>query len=197
MTCCSIMCEHTAASPFTAQYPDADATYCDRRTIDLATMEPLIALPDSIVKNTVPVGQVAGQAIQQAFIGSCANGTLDDFAIAAGIDRRPTGRAGSAADHDAGLAANLSRRAAGWLCGDARGSGCAGNQLDLRRLRRRAHGRRRPGRNLHHREPRATSRAAWAIQAPASSWHRRQPWRRPRSWASLHTPALMFTEAAA
>jgi 3-isopropylmalate/(R)-2-methylmalate dehydratase large subunit len=73
------------SAPFAAQYPDADAVYCERRTIDLATMEPLIALPDSIVKNTVPVGEVAGKAIQQAFIGSCANGTLDDFAIAAGI----------------------------------------------------------------------------------------------------------------
>jgi 3-isopropylmalate/(R)-2-methylmalate dehydratase large subunit len=48
-------------------------------------MEPLVALPDSVVKNTVPVGEVAGEPIQQAFIGSCANGTLDDFAIAAGI----------------------------------------------------------------------------------------------------------------
>jgi 3-isopropylmalate/(R)-2-methylmalate dehydratase large subunit len=38
-----------------------------------------------VVKNSVPVGEVAGEAIQQAFIGSCANGTLDDFAIAAAI----------------------------------------------------------------------------------------------------------------
>jgi 3-isopropylmalate/(R)-2-methylmalate dehydratase large subunit len=72
-------------TPFEAQYPDADAIYSERRTIDLSAMEPLVALPDAVVKNSVPVSEVAGQAIQQAFIGSCANGTLDDFAIAAGI----------------------------------------------------------------------------------------------------------------
>jgi 3-isopropylmalate/(R)-2-methylmalate dehydratase large subunit len=33
----------------------------------------------------VPVGQVAGEKIDQAFIGSCANGTLDDFRIAAHV----------------------------------------------------------------------------------------------------------------
>jgi 3-isopropylmalate/(R)-2-methylmalate dehydratase large subunit len=31
------------------------------------------------------VGKVAGEKIDQAFIGSCANGTLDDFAIAARV----------------------------------------------------------------------------------------------------------------
>jgi 3-isopropylmalate/(R)-2-methylmalate dehydratase large subunit len=48
-------------------------------------MEPLVALPDQVVNNAVPVGQVAGEKIDQAFIGSCANGTLDDFAIAARV----------------------------------------------------------------------------------------------------------------
>jgi 3-isopropylmalate/(R)-2-methylmalate dehydratase large subunit len=33
----------------------------------------------------VPVGEAAGEPIQQAFIGSCANGTLDDLAEAARI----------------------------------------------------------------------------------------------------------------
>jgi 3-isopropylmalate/(R)-2-methylmalate dehydratase large subunit len=73
------------AAPFQAQYPDKDAVYKERRIIDLSEMQPLVALPDAVVKNSVPVGDVAGEAIQQAFIGSCANGTLDDFAIAAGI----------------------------------------------------------------------------------------------------------------
>ena len=74
-----------SSAPFEAQYPDADAVYSKRRTIDLSAMQPLVALPDAVVKNSVPVGEVAGEAIQQAFIGSCANGTLDDFAIAASI----------------------------------------------------------------------------------------------------------------
>jgi 3-isopropylmalate/(R)-2-methylmalate dehydratase large subunit len=72
-------------APFEAQNPDPDAVYKERRTIALNKMEPLVALPDQVVNNSVPVGQVAGQKIDQAFIGSCANGTLDDFAIAARV----------------------------------------------------------------------------------------------------------------
>jgi 3-isopropylmalate/(R)-2-methylmalate dehydratase large subunit len=74
-------------APFEVQHPDVDATYNDRRAIDLGSMEPLIALPDSVIKNSVPVGEVAGVAIDQAFIGSCANGTLDDLALAAKVLR--------------------------------------------------------------------------------------------------------------
>ena len=66
-------------------HPDRDATYVERRTVDLSTLEPLVALPDAILGNTVGISQVVGQAIQQAFIGSCANGNLDDLAIAARI----------------------------------------------------------------------------------------------------------------
>jgi 3-isopropylmalate/(R)-2-methylmalate dehydratase large subunit len=72
-------------TPFEPQYPDDDAIYKDRRTIDLSAMEPLVALPDSIIRNVRPVGDVAGEKIDQAFIGSCANGNLEDFAIAASI----------------------------------------------------------------------------------------------------------------
>jgi 3-isopropylmalate/(R)-2-methylmalate dehydratase large subunit len=53
--------------------------------LDLSTIEPMVALPDAVSKNAVPVGRVIGEPIQQAFIGSCANGSLDDFALAAGI----------------------------------------------------------------------------------------------------------------
>ena len=74
-----------ASATFEAQYPDADAVYEDRRVLELDQMEPLVALPDSIIRNTRPVGQVAGERIDQAFIGSCANGNLDDLAIAAKI----------------------------------------------------------------------------------------------------------------
>jgi 3-isopropylmalate/(R)-2-methylmalate dehydratase large subunit len=72
-------------APFEATLPDPDAVYKERRRFDLGTVEPLVALPDSIVQNSVPVAQAAGQRIDQAFIGSCANGTLDDFAIAAKV----------------------------------------------------------------------------------------------------------------
>jgi 3-isopropylmalate/(R)-2-methylmalate dehydratase large subunit len=65
--------------------PDADAVYKDRRSIDLTRIEPLVALPDSVLKNSVEIREAAGQRIDQAFIGSCANGTLDDLAVAAKV----------------------------------------------------------------------------------------------------------------
>ena len=71
--------------PFEPQYPDSDATYADRRTIDLDTIEPLVALPGKVIGNAVGVSEVKGEKIQQAFIGSCANGNFDDLAIAAEI----------------------------------------------------------------------------------------------------------------
>jgi 3-isopropylmalate/(R)-2-methylmalate dehydratase large subunit len=72
-------------APFEATWPDDDAVYAERRRLDLAEIEPLVALPDSMVNNSVPVGEVVGEKIDQAFIGSCANGTLDDFAVAAKV----------------------------------------------------------------------------------------------------------------
>jgi 3-isopropylmalate/(R)-2-methylmalate dehydratase large subunit len=72
-------------APFDAIWPDPDAAYVERRRIDLENIEPLVAMPDSIVNNSVPVGEAAGQKIDQAFIGSCANGTLDDLAVAAKV----------------------------------------------------------------------------------------------------------------
>ncbi len=71
--------------PFAPQWPDEDADYLDRRTIRLDALEPLVALPDTVLNNSRPVGDVAGTAVDQAFIGSCANGTLDDLEIAARI----------------------------------------------------------------------------------------------------------------
>ncbi len=66
-------------------HPDRDAKYFDVRKIDLSKLEPLVALPDSVLKNSRGVGEVAGTRIDQAFIGSCANGTLDDLTLAARV----------------------------------------------------------------------------------------------------------------
>lgn len=71
--------------PFQEVRPDNDATYKEVRRIVLDKIEPLVALPDSVVNNSVPLSEAAGQKIDQAFIGSCANGTLDDFAVAAKV----------------------------------------------------------------------------------------------------------------
>jgi len=66
-------------------WPDEDAVYADKRVIRLDQIEPLVALPDAVLNNSKPVADVSGQAIDQAFIGSCANGTLDDLAVAARV----------------------------------------------------------------------------------------------------------------
>jgi 3-isopropylmalate/(R)-2-methylmalate dehydratase large subunit len=71
--------------PFELQFPDPDASYADRREIDLDSVETLVALPDAIIGNTVPVGSVVGERIDQAFIGTCANGNLEDLAVAARV----------------------------------------------------------------------------------------------------------------
>ncbi len=66
-------------------HPDRDAQYFDVRKIDLSKLEPLVALPDSVLKNSRDVSAVAGTKVDQAFIGSCANGTLDDLTLAAQV----------------------------------------------------------------------------------------------------------------
>ena len=66
-------------------HPDRDANYFAVRKIDLDKLEPLVALPDSVLKNSRAVGEVAGTRVDQAFIGSCANGTLDDLTLAAAV----------------------------------------------------------------------------------------------------------------
>ncbi len=63
---------------------DPDARYDRDEEIDLSQLEPLIAMPTS-PGNVMPVREVAGQKIQQAYIGSSANPGYRDFAVAAEI----------------------------------------------------------------------------------------------------------------
>ena len=72
-------------APFEPQYPMPMPSTTSAARSSSTTMEPLVALPDPVVNNSVPVGEVAGEKIDQAFIGSCANGTLDDLAVAARV----------------------------------------------------------------------------------------------------------------
>lgn len=66
--------------------PDADAGY--ERTIDLRLDEltPLVARPGS-PSDVVTVKEVGRQPIQQAYLGNCANGTLEDLEQAAAVLR--------------------------------------------------------------------------------------------------------------
>ena len=69
---------------------DPDAEYLDVRTIDLGALEPYVARPGTVSHNGVPVSDIEQRKIDQAFIGSCANGQLDDLRIAAQILRGRT-----------------------------------------------------------------------------------------------------------
>jgi len=68
-------------------YADKDATYKEVRKFELGDLQPLVAFPDSVIENSQPVAAAAGTRIDQAFVGSCANGTLEDLALAAEVVR--------------------------------------------------------------------------------------------------------------
>src|SRR5215217_3662085 len=65
---------------------DPGAGYDLEEEIDLSRIEPLIARPSS-PGNVVPVREVAGEDIYQAYVGSSANPGYRDFAIAAHMMR--------------------------------------------------------------------------------------------------------------
>ncbi len=68
--------------PFTVVTPDADAVYSQTVEIDLGTLDPQVACPHA-VDNVKPVKDIAGLEINQALLGSCTNGRLEDLEIAA------------------------------------------------------------------------------------------------------------------
>ncbi|MFC7044433.1 aconitate hydratase [Halobacteriaceae archaeon GCM10025711] len=63
---------------FVELQPDDDAEYDDEITIDLSTIEPLIAMP-SMPDKVVPVREVEGTEVEQVMIGSCTNGAYEDI----------------------------------------------------------------------------------------------------------------------
>jgi 3-isopropylmalate/(R)-2-methylmalate dehydratase large subunit len=67
-------------------YPDPDAHYEDELALDVSALEPQIALPPS-PDRVVPLSDVAGQPVQQAFIGTCTNGRYEDLKAAAEVLR--------------------------------------------------------------------------------------------------------------
>jgi len=75
------------AADFECVHADKDAQYQAVREVDLGTLQPLVAFPDSVIENSQPVAAAAGTRIDQAFVGSCANGTLEDLALAAEVVR--------------------------------------------------------------------------------------------------------------
>jgi len=83
-TCAAFLAAHDAAD-YTPADPDSDAYYADVRTVDLSGLEPYVARPGRVSNNAVPISHVETRPVNQGFIGSCANGQLDDLRIAAEI----------------------------------------------------------------------------------------------------------------
>ena len=67
-------------------YSDVDAVYCQEIVIDVEKLEPVIAYP-FLPSNGHSVSQAVSDNIRvdQVFIGSCTNGRLSDFKVAAEI----------------------------------------------------------------------------------------------------------------
>jgi 3-isopropylmalate/(R)-2-methylmalate dehydratase large subunit len=63
---------------FDPVWADPDAKYKTVLNLDVGDLEPQIACPHK-VDNVKPIGEVAGTRINQAFIGSCTNGRLEDL----------------------------------------------------------------------------------------------------------------------
>ena len=64
----------------------SDEAYEDLITIDVSSMEPLVAQPGSPA-DVAPVSKAAGESVDQVFIGSCCGGRLADLHEAAAVLR--------------------------------------------------------------------------------------------------------------
>ena len=78
------MKEHSVR-PYQVYEADEDAVYEEEYTIDLSTLEPTVAFPH-LPENTKTVSGIKEEiTVDQAVIGSCTNGRIDDLRTAAAI----------------------------------------------------------------------------------------------------------------
>jgi 3-isopropylmalate/(R)-2-methylmalate dehydratase large subunit len=73
-----------AKRKYTVYEPDADASYAKVIEYDVSKIEPQVACPH-LPSNTKPVSKLSDVKIDQAVIGSCTNGRLDDLRLAASL----------------------------------------------------------------------------------------------------------------
>ena len=69
---------------FEALKSDKDAVYERTVEFDVSKLEPQVACPSS-VDNVKPVSEVGDVPVEQAFIGSCTNGRIEDLRLAAQV----------------------------------------------------------------------------------------------------------------
>jgi 3-isopropylmalate/(R)-2-methylmalate dehydratase large subunit len=66
--------------------PDPDASYADIRRVDIAALEPYVMYPDAVPHNGARISELGKEVhIDQAFVGSCANGMIEDLRVAAAL----------------------------------------------------------------------------------------------------------------
>jgi len=65
-------------------YADSDANYSEKIEIDISNLKPLLSAPPS-PENVHNVDEFSDEKIDSAFLGSCTNGRIEDFEIAANI----------------------------------------------------------------------------------------------------------------
>ena len=63
---------------------DDDAVFSEVFDIDLSEIEPIVAKPH-FVDNIVPVSECEGTKIDEAFLGSCNNGRIEDLRVGAAV----------------------------------------------------------------------------------------------------------------
>lgn len=82
-TALQYMKEHSKRE-FTVYEADEDAEYDETYVIDLSRLKPTVSFPH-LPSNTRTIDQVGEVKIDQAVIGSCTNGRIDDIRVAAEI----------------------------------------------------------------------------------------------------------------
>jgi 3-isopropylmalate/(R)-2-methylmalate dehydratase large subunit len=70
--------------PYTVHSSDLDASYVERHSINLDSLEPVVALPFS-PENVRPASEVKDTPIDQVVIGSCTNGRIEDLRMASSV----------------------------------------------------------------------------------------------------------------
>lgn len=78
------LCKQDREADFTYLYADEDAVYDESYTIDLSTLEPMIAMPHS-PDNVLSIKEVEGLRVDQCSIGSCTNSSYMDMMSVASI----------------------------------------------------------------------------------------------------------------
>ncbi|MEG1857804.1 MAG: aconitase family protein, partial [Pseudoflavonifractor sp.] len=78
--------EHGCTRMYQPLLSDGDAVYAKRMDYDAGALVPQVACPHA-VDNVHPITEVAGAAVERAYLGSCTGGRLSDLKVAAEILR--------------------------------------------------------------------------------------------------------------